>query len=64
MNEDYVELFNTNKDFRNYVERYIFKHHVTIEEALSRMLVHEYAHYLMTGEHVNGKHTETLNCGC
>lgn len=46
MDIDTEKLFNTNNDFRNYVEKYIFKHHVTLEEALKHLLVIEYALYL------------------
>lgn len=53
-NDIYTELFNTNNDFRDYVEKYIFKHHVTLAEALSHYLVREYGDYILKGEQPNG----------
>ena len=69
MKPDTEWLFNNNKDFRNYVEKYIFKHHITLEEALTHIAVIEYALYLKE-ENVNeegsvpGQTSTTIACGC
>ena len=60
--------FNNNNDFRNYVEKYIFKHHVTLEEALKHVAVLEYALYLKEEERngqssVSGRDVH-ITCGC
>ena len=63
---DTEHMFDTNKDFRDYVEKYIFKHHITLEEALKHQMVINYALYLK-GDHRDENHlpTETIiNCGC
>lgn len=36
-----MELYNTNQDFREYVDRYCNKHNVTVEVALTHSLVQE-----------------------
>ena len=61
--------FNNNKDFRNYVEKYIFKHHITLEEALKHVAVMDYALYLKEEERneqssVSGQTSTTIACGC
>lgn len=43
----YTELFNTNMDFRNYVEKYVIQHHITLEEALKHKMVHNYGDYIL-----------------
>lgn len=63
------KLYDTNKDFRNYVEKYIFKHHVTLEEALKHIAVLEYALYLKEENQneegsVPGTTSTTIACGC
>lgn len=60
-------LYNTNNSFRNYVEKYIFKHHVTLEEALKHVMVREYANYLMEEKNaessISGIESRVI-CGC
>lgn len=36
-----MELYNTNKDFRTYVDRYCKKHQIPVEEAVQHELVKE-----------------------
>jgi hypothetical protein len=36
-----MEAYNTNQDFKEYVDRYCNKHKVTVEEALNHALVQE-----------------------
>ena len=36
-----MEFYNTNQDFKEYVDRYSIKHKVTVEEALNHALVQE-----------------------
>ena len=64
----YTDLFNKNKDFRNYVEKYIFKHHITIDEALRHRLVRDYGDYLIErgDEHENKNYLSEnkVVCGC
>ena len=36
-----MELYKSNKDFREYVDKYCRKHKCTVEEALSHELVKE-----------------------
>ena len=43
---DTEQMFDKNQDFRDYVEKYIFKRHVTIAEALKHAMVRNYALYL------------------
>lgn len=58
-------LYDTNNDFKNYVEKYIFKHHVTLEEALKHVMVREYAKYLMEGNHAPSSISRIhVDCGC
>ena len=54
--------FDNNKDFRNYVEKYIFKHHITLEEALRHAAVLEYALYLKNKENENDIKNEQWPC--
>lgn len=36
-----MEFYNTNKDFREYVDKYCRKHKCTVEEALTHVIVKE-----------------------
>lgn len=36
-----MDFYNTNQDFKNYVDRYCNTYKVTVEEALSHALVQE-----------------------
>ena len=65
----YTDLFNTNKDFRNYVEKYIFKHHITIDEALRHIMVRNYGDYILEKKgdlhYEDSVSTQTrVTCGC
>ncbi|MBP5594994.1 MAG: hypothetical protein J6Y02_06405 [Pseudobutyrivibrio sp.] len=64
----YTDLFNKNNDFRNYVEKYIFKHHITLEEALKHVMVRNYGDYIlnMKGDNYEDSvSTQTrVTCGC
>lgn len=40
------ELYETNADFRGYVDRYAKCRHITVEEALEHILIRNYAEYL------------------
>ena len=35
------DLYNTNKDFRDYVDRYCRKHQISVEEAVMHEIVKE-----------------------
>ena len=37
------ELYNTNADFRRYVDRYASKHNISVEEALEHKIVKQEA---------------------
>lgn len=54
--------FDHNTDFRNYVEKYIFTHHITLEEALKHSMVLEYALYLKNKENEDGIKNEQWSC--
>ena len=55
MNDICTQLWDANnKDFKDYVEKYIFKHHITIDEALKHSMVREYANYILKGEQPHG----------
>lgn len=40
------ELYLSNGDFKDYVDKYAHKHKITVKEALEHNLVREYALYL------------------
>lgn len=42
------ELYDTNKEFREYVNRYAICNHISVEEALTHALVAEYANYIQS----------------
>lgn len=44
---DYIELYNTNEDFRNYVDKYKRDRKLSLEEALEHELVKQYADYVV-----------------
>ena len=41
------DLYDTNDDFKSYVDKYIAKESVSLNTALSRAMVRNYAEYLM-----------------
>lgn len=41
------EFYNTNSDFKAYVDKYIAKESVSLNTALSHAMVRNYAEYLM-----------------
>ena len=41
------EFYNTNADFKAYVDKYIVKESVSLNTALSHKIVRNYAEYLM-----------------
>ena len=43
-------IYNQNKDFREYVSRYCRKHHVSVDEALQHKLVQEVGYQYMQRE--------------
>ena len=43
MNEDLYEFYNSNDDFRGYVDRWCQQHKLSIFEAFRLVLVQEYA---------------------
>ena len=43
---DYMELYNTNEDFREYVDKYKRSRKLSLEEALEHELVKQYAKYV------------------
>lgn len=41
-----VEFYNTNKDFKDYVDKYALQHRMMVEDALTHSLIHEvYIYY-------------------
>lgn len=44
---DYKEFYETNQDFRGYVDRYARHNGKTVEEALEHDLVKQYADYVL-----------------
>ena len=43
-------LYETNDDFRSYVDRMCDEHHLTLEQALSTKMAASYAEYLLERE--------------
>ena len=43
---DYKELYETNEDFRRYVDRHCRCYGLTVDESLQHVVVHQYAEYL------------------
>ena len=37
------QFYETNKDFKAYVDKYCTKHHLTVDEALEHKMVQSYA---------------------
>ena len=46
---DYIELYNTNEDFREYVDKYKRDRKLSLEEALKHEMVKQYANYVENG---------------
>ena len=44
------ELYNTNKDFKEYVDKYARCHRIMTEDALKHKVVQNYADYLRGGK--------------
>lgn len=44
---DLPELYNTNIQFKEYVDKYMTKHNKSLSEALSDAMVNNYAAYLL-----------------
>lgn len=47
MKKTMSQLYATNDDFKTYVDKYCFKIHKTVEEALKDAIVKEYSDYLL-----------------
>ena len=45
---DLPELYNTNTDFKSYVDKYIQKHNKTLADALTDIIVREYAEWMLS----------------
>lgn len=43
-------LYETNNDFRSYIDRMCDKHHLTVDQALSTKMAANYAEYLLERE--------------
>ncbi len=41
------ELYNTNPDFKAYVDKYCIKHNITVDQALEHYLVKDAAEYYL-----------------
>ena len=41
------QLYATNEEFKSYVDKYCFKTHKTVEEALKDAIIKEYLDYLL-----------------
>ena len=46
---NYLSLYNTNEQFRAYVDRYCRKHRLTVDVAIQHRLVINYGDYIMGG---------------
>ena len=46
----YIIAYGENTDFKEYVDRYVRQHKVSVEEALHHKLVHEYFEYLLQSQ--------------
>ena len=59
-----MNLYQTSKDFKAYVDKYCIKHQLVPEEAVKHALIVAYAEYLK--KRVDGKVvlTTEINCGC
>ena len=42
------ELYRTNKDFKEYVDKYMTKHNKTLADALTDIIVREYAEWMLS----------------
>lgn len=47
---NYLSLYNTNEQFKAYVDRYCQKHRITVDVAVQHKLVQEYGDILMEGK--------------
>lgn len=60
---DYHSLYNTNADFKRYVDKYCAKHRLTVDEALEHLLVQGVGDmYVEDSKRIITK--EVINCGC
>ena len=58
---DYMELYNTNADFKGYVDRYRRKHALSVVEALEHMLVRNYAEMVLEKVRQTNEEEKTFN---
>jgi len=55
---DFMKFYNTNDDFRSYVEKYRSDRGISVEEALEHEMVKQYAFWLLSWN--NGMVIDTL----
>ena len=58
------KLYEENKEFRRYVDRYCVKHGITPEQAFGHLLVKYYAEYLKKSKEGKIITTTTITGGC
>lgn len=51
MNEELQELYKTDDEFREYVNRWCKNHNLSVDEAFNFNLLREYARYIKEAKH-------------
>lgn len=59
-----MSLYDENKDFRDYVDKYCIKHQITPDEAIEHYLIKAYAVYLAKRAEGKTITTTEIKCGC
>lgn len=51
MNEQYIETYNNNPDVKEYVDKYCTKHRVSVDEALTHVIVQTFITHITNNTH-------------
>lgn len=61
---NYQKMYEENRSFKGYVDRYCVKHNLTPEQAFTHLLVQYYAKYLVQAADGKVVTTTQIDCGC
>ena len=66
MSNKYRDMYEQNKDFKEYVDKYCksLRHNKSVEDALNDLAVQSYFDYIKTKGESNNPYEYQKNCGC
>ena len=63
--QNYKQLYETNAAFNTYVNKYVVKHEVSVDEAIQHVIVRDYGDYILSkGSSIVPPTVSQVDVGC